>query len=140
MGWRIFTPNRISEYEISAAESFKELNESFKRADDFSLKSHLTETCFNGIHGEPVTVRLKATGITARIFAERRFHPTQKTIAHKQRRGSSPETVTIEMRVAGGRGLIRFVLSHLPNLEVVSPPEVKAEVKKVLDASLKNFG
>lgn len=131
---------RLSVFSIDHITNLKELDEQFERRDNFNLKSHLAENCFNGIHGEPVTVRLKASGVTARIFAERRFHSSQKVIEHKQRRGDSLETVTIEMRVAGGRGLTRFILSHLPNVEVVSPPAVKAEVKRVLQDSLKNFG
>lgn len=128
---RVFSVERII--------SVRELNEKFTRRKDFDLKKYLDENCFNGIHGEPVTVRLKATGITARIFAERVFHPSQKTIDKKQRRGASPETITIEMRVAKGRGLVRFILSHLPNIEVIAPVELKEEIKDTLEKSLKNF-
>ena len=131
--------NRPSVFSVERIINLKESNEVFKRPADFNLKQYLEDTCFNGIHGEPVTVRLKAVGITARIFAERKFHPTQKKIEWKQRRGTSPETITIEMRVARGRGLTRFILSHLPNVEVVSPPEVREEVGEVLRQSLKNF-
>jgi predicted DNA-binding transcriptional regulator YafY len=131
--------NRLSVFSIDRIINLKELNERFVRAADFQLSAYLNENCFNGIHGEPVTVRLKVVGVTARVFAERRFHPSQKIIQSKQRRGAAPETVTIEMRVASGRGLIRFILSHLPNIEVVSPKEVRDEVKKVIEAGLKFF-
>jgi predicted DNA-binding transcriptional regulator YafY len=126
-------------FSIDRIQSVRQLNEKFTRRKDFDLKEYLSENCFNGIHGEPLTVRLKATGITARIFAERMFHPSQKTIEKKQRRGASPEQITIEMRVARGRGLIRFILSHLPNIEVISPDELKEEVKSVLKESFDNF-
>ena len=128
---RVFSVERIS--------GVKELNENFERPTEFSLGEYLDENCFNGIHGEPVTVRLKATGVTARIFGERKFHPSQKTIEQKQRRGASPETITIEMRVARGRGLVRFIMSWLPDVEVVSPKEIREEVKQVLLKGLKNF-
>ena len=127
-------------FSIDHIFSVKPIGEKFSRPKEFNLQSYLTENCFNGIHGKPVTVRLKATGITARIFTERKFHPSQKIIRKKQSRGSSPETVTIEMRVAEGRGLIRFILSWLPDVEVVSPKEVRDEVREVLRESLdKNF-
>jgi predicted DNA-binding transcriptional regulator YafY len=125
---RVFSVERII--------SVKELQEKFTRPKDFNLKKYLDENCFNGIHGSPVTVRLRAKGITARIFAERTFHPSQKVIERKQRRGTSPETITIEMRVASGRGLIRFILSHLPHLEVISPRDVRDEINEILLASL----
>ena len=108
----------------------------FKRPPDFNLRNYLEENCFNGIHGDPVTVRLKAKGVTARIFSERKFHPSQKIIEKKQKRGASDETVMIEMRIAGGRGLHRFILSYLPDIEVVSPLSLREEIKLILTASL----
>ncbi len=132
--------SRISVFSVERIRHLKELSAAFIRPADFVLKDYLLENCFNGIHGTPVTVVLKTSGITARIFAERQFHPSQKIIERKQKRGASTEIVTIQMKVAGGRGLIRFILSHLPNIEVVSPPEVRREVREILAASLKNFG
>ncbi len=131
---------RVSVFSVDRILNFKELTKTFVRQVDFVLKDYLLENCFNGIHGASVKVVLKTSGITARVFAERQFHPSQKIIKRKQKRGQSPEIITIEITVAGGRGLIRFILSHLPNIEVVSPPEIKAEVKRVLEAGLKNFG
>lgn len=127
---------RLSIFSVDRIINLKELSETFVRPADFKLSEYLNENCFNGIHGESVTVRLKAVGITARIFNERQFHPSQKIVESKQRRGDSLETVTIEMRVASGRGLMRFILSHLPNIEVVSPKEVREEVKKVIEDGL----
>jgi predicted DNA-binding transcriptional regulator YafY len=128
---RVFSIERIADV--------KELSESFKRAREFNLKSYLDDNCFNGIHGQPVTIKLKAKGITARIFAERKFHPTQVTIEKKQRRGSSPETITIEMCVASGRGLARFIMSWLPDIEVISPKEIREEVREILAKGLELF-
>jgi predicted DNA-binding transcriptional regulator YafY len=125
---RVFSIDRIT--------AVRELNEKFKRPADFDLKSYLDENCFNGIHGAPLTVRLKAVGVTARIFAERKFHPSQKTIGRKQKHGPHPEEITIELRVAGGRGLHRFILSYLPEIEVVAPPELRAEISELLNAVL----
>ena len=128
---RVFSIDRVQRVETTA--------EKFIRPLDFDLREYLSENCFNGIHGAPVTVRLKARGVTARIFSERRFHPSQKTIERKQHRGVKPETVTIEMRVAGGRGLERFILSWLPDVEVISPAELREQIKKTLEKSLENF-
>jgi len=129
----------IRVFSVERIVHFKELNEKFSRPKDFNLKTYLDENCFNGIHGEPVTVRLRATGVTARIFAERVFHPTQKIIKRKQRRADLPETITIEMRVARGRGLVRFILSWLPDVKVLSPKELREEVRQVLAGGLENF-
>lgn len=126
-------------FSVDHIRNIKELDEKFTRSKDFELKQYLNENCFNGIHGEPITVRLKATGITARIFSERKYHPSQKIVERKQRRGHAPETITIEMCVASGRGLVRFILSHLPHIEIISPKELREEVRQILLQSLENI-
>ncbi|MDQ3181228.1 MAG: WYL domain-containing protein, partial [Acidobacteriota bacterium] len=131
--------NQLRVFSIERITNVQELSETFKRPKEFILQDYLDENCFNGIHGKPVSVRLKATGITARIFNERKFHPTQKTIEKKHRRGTSPETITIEMRVANGRGLIRFIMSWLPDVEIISPEEVRDEVRRILLKGLENL-
>ncbi|MGC2237153.1 MAG: WYL domain-containing protein [Pyrinomonadaceae bacterium] len=136
-----YEPNykELRVFSIERIANVKELSESFNRPKEFNLKEYLEDNCFNGIHGKPVVVRLKAKGITARIFAERKFHPSQKTIERKQHRGNSPETITIEMNVARGRGLTRFILSWLPDVEIVSPKEIREEVREILLKGLEHF-
>jgi predicted DNA-binding transcriptional regulator YafY len=132
-----FDPKHVAPrvFSVDRIRAIKELDEKFKRPANFNLKNYLEENCFNGIHGAPVTVRLKAVGVTARIFAERKFHPSQKTIERKQKRGANLEEITIELRVAGGRGLHRFILSYLPEIEVIAPAELRAEISELLKAS-----
>lgn len=180
---------QIIPFAIDHIISIEETDEAFKRPVDFNLREYLSKNCFNGIHGEPVTVRLRAHGVAARIFAERTFHPSQRIIERtadsvsgsagiparntrasanlsapraiatgsvarpsgrasqdaSSREGtaqatvnprrtkrvsahSAEETTTIEMRVAGGRGLERFILSWSPDVEVLSPPELCEKV------------
>ena len=123
---RVFSIDRINFY--------RELDEQFTRPADFTLKNYLEENCFNGIHGKPLKVRLKARGITARIFAERKFHPSQKIIERIQKSGA--EEITIELTVAEGRGLERFILSYLPDIEVVEPEHLREKICEILLASL----
>ena len=123
--------NRITPFSIDRIKHLEEIEESFTRPPDFNLHQFLTENCFNGIHGEPLLVRLKATGQTARVFAERRFHPSQKTLEHHPKNADREETISIEMTVARGRGLLRFVLSWGDELEVLWPEELRQEVAAV---------
>lgn len=111
-------------------------DERFERSHDFNLRRYLTDNCFNGIYGPPVTVRLRAHGITARIFAERTFHVSQRGVASTARTPGRPETTTIELRVAGGRGLVRFILSWMPDVEVLSPLSLRQEVATALRQAL----
>jgi predicted DNA-binding transcriptional regulator YafY len=120
--------------------SLGETGETFIRPPDYTLSGFLTENCFNGIHGEPMTVQLRAYGVTARVFAERTFHPSQREIDKTMDKAGNVETITIEMRVARGRGLERFILSWLPEVEVLSPVELRQKIAGILDQSLRQNG
>jgi len=118
----------IRTFSIDHIERLAETGAEFTRPPDFNLQKFLSANCFNGIHGEPLTVRLKAYGVTARVFAERRFHPSQKTIASTPPGAKSEETITIEMTAARGRGLERFILSWIPQIEVLEPVELREKI------------
>ena len=45
---------------IDHIRALHDTGERFTRPPDFDLQSYLSEHCFNGIHGTPITVRLKA--------------------------------------------------------------------------------
>ncbi|MBA2732911.1 MAG: WYL domain-containing protein [Acidobacteria bacterium] len=128
----------IIPFSIDHIRTLLETDEHFVRPKDFDLRAYLTEHCFNGIHGAPVTVLLRARGTTARIFRERVFHPSQRLIEKSDRAGKDHEeaTTTIEMHVAGGRGLVRFILSWSPDVEVLEPDDLRREVANVHKQSL----
>ena len=119
---------KILPFSVDHIRSVKQTNESFTRPADFDLREFLAENCFNGIHGDPVTVRLRALGVTARVFAERTFHRSQRLIEHTPHTAERDESTTIEMRVASGRGLVRFILSWAPDVQVLSPPKLRDDV------------
>jgi predicted DNA-binding transcriptional regulator YafY len=119
---------KILPFSVDHIRSVKQTNERFKRPADFDLREFLAENCFNGIHGDPVTVRLRAHGVTARVFAERTFHSSQRLIEHTPGTADRDESTTIEMRVASGRGLVRFILSWAPDVQVLLPRSLRDEV------------
>jgi predicted DNA-binding transcriptional regulator YafY len=121
---------------VDHIEALAETGETFTRPADFTLESFLTKYCFNGIHDEPLTVRLSARGIAARVFAERRFHLSQHELGRTTDGKGNVETITIEMTVARGRGLERFILSWLPDVEVVEPPELRQRIADILRQSI----
>lgn len=127
---------KIKPFSIDRIRTLKETGEQFELPPDFDLQEHLIEYCFNGIHGEPMLVRLRADGVTAHIFAERRFHPSQEPIEPLTRTPDGLETITIEMRVARGRGLERFILSWMPYIEVLSPLELRQQISEILRQGL----
>lgn len=131
---------RILPFSIDHIKSLRETDEQFTRPPEFDLREFLAVNCFNGIHGEPVDVRLRAHGVTARIFAERTFHRTQQLVERTARTAEKAETVTIEMRVASGRGLVRFILSWAPDVDVLSPASVRREVAEAHRRALARCG
>ena len=119
---------RIIPFAIDHIKRLSETDERFTRPEDYELRKYLAENCFNGIHNDPITVRLRAYGTTARVFAERKFHDSHRLIERIPKTTERPESTTIEMRVAGGRGLERFILSSAPDIEVLSPESVRQDV------------
>jgi predicted DNA-binding transcriptional regulator YafY len=130
---------KILPFAIDHIRALRETNEKFQRPADFDLQKYLSANCFNGIHGDPVTVRLRAYGVTARVFAERTFHDSQRTIERTPRTAQGAETTTIEMRAASGRGLVRFILSWGPDVEVLSPPDLRQEVAQAYRHALTRY-
>lgn len=134
-----FYRGKILPFAIDHIRALRETDERFERPPDFDLYEFLSVNCFNGIHGEPVSVVLRASGVTARVFSERRFHESQRTIERSPRTARQPETVTIELRVASGRGLSRFILSWAPDVEVLSPPALRREIAEVHRSALARY-
>jgi predicted DNA-binding transcriptional regulator YafY len=71
--------NRVSPFSLDRIRSIKITREIFTCPPDFDLRRFLTENCFNGIPGEPVTARLKVKGVTASVFVARQFPRRKKS-------------------------------------------------------------
>ncbi len=134
-----YDSGEIKPFSIDHIRALSETGETFARPPGFNLQEFLTKYCFNGIHGQPITVRLRAYGVTARIFAERQYHPSQREVEPIARTADGEEAVTIEMTVARGRGLVRFILSWGPELEVIDPPELRKEVAEAHRQALARY-
>jgi len=119
---------RILPFSIDRIRSLQDTGEKFTRPASFNLKEYLTSNCFNGLHGELVDVRLRARGVIARVFEERVFHPSQRIVECTPKTSSQEETTTIQMRVAGGHGLVRFILSWGAEVEVLEPTSLRQQV------------
>ena len=131
---------RIGNFSVDRIRALSSAGVGFARPANFELREFLANNCFNGIHGKPITVRIRARGVTARVFAERMFHRTHRLIEQTPRTADKDETTTIEMRVARGRGLVRFILSWAPDVEVLSPDSVRREVSNALRGGLEIRG
>jgi predicted DNA-binding transcriptional regulator YafY len=131
---------KIRTFSVDHIRRIRETGERFRRPPDWNLLDHLARYCFNGIHDEPIRVRLRAHGVTASIFAERTFHRSQREIERCPKDAERPESITIEMEVARGRGLVRFILSWAPEVEVIAPAELRREVAEAHRQALARCG
>lgn len=122
--------HEIRPFSVDHIRALSFTEQRFTRPPAWDLHDFLSRNCFNGIHGEPITVRLRAFGATARVFAERQFHPSQQTIER------DADAITIELTVARGRGLVRFILSWMPEVEVLYPDKLRTEILAILQRSV----
>jgi predicted DNA-binding transcriptional regulator YafY len=120
-------------FSIDRILALFETGKQFIRPPGFNLSEYLVKNCFNGIHGTPISVTLRAYNVTSRIFRERSFHPSQQIVE------DTSEFITINMNVAGGRGLVRFILSWAPDVEIIEPESLRREVADVHRQALTNF-
>jgi len=127
----------IIPFSIDHIRGIEILDETFRKPGSHDLRSFLEQNCFNGIHGEPITIKLKLTGVTARIFEERTFHRSQLIV--KRSRSNNNPFIIAQMTVARGRGLERFIQSWLPEIEVISPLDLRDKIRETLESSRRAF-
>ncbi|MGQ9898527.1 MAG: helix-turn-helix transcriptional regulator [Acidobacteriota bacterium] len=121
---------RIIALAVDRMQQVTPLDEYFTLPPDFvSVQSYLEKYYFNGFFGEPVSVRLRFFGLMAELFLERQYHATQQVISFTPATRRRPAIVEVEMTVAQGRGLERFILSWLPEVEVVQPDWLRERIK-----------
>jgi predicted DNA-binding transcriptional regulator YafY len=129
----------IIPFSVDHIRALRQADESFVRPPDFDLREFLARNCFNGFHGKPIKVRLRTYGVTACVFAERTFHRSQREIERIPDGARRPDSITVEMNVAGGRGLVRFILSWAPDIEVLYPADLRREVAEIHRRSLERL-
>jgi predicted DNA-binding transcriptional regulator YafY len=105
----------------------------FETADGWDARRHLAES-FAAFRGPPATVRLAFRGRAARLVPERRWHPTQSVAERPDGR------VELVMQVPLSPGLRGWVLSWVPEVEVVEPGELAREVEGALEEGLLEVG
>jgi predicted DNA-binding transcriptional regulator YafY len=126
----------ITPFSVDHILSLRETGKTFERPANFSLPKFLADNCFNGFHGMAVRVRLQANGVIARVFSERTFHPSQREIERSFGEDGQLNRLVVELFVAEGRGLERFLLSWMPEIEVLSPLSLRESLAKTLRQAL----
>jgi predicted DNA-binding transcriptional regulator YafY len=97
----------------------------FDRTDRFNPES-FHEGSFGVSGGKAFTVRLRFTPKVAAFIAERVWHPSQ-TVNQLPSGG-----VELALKTSAWKPLVRFVLSWLPDVEVISPATLRERVHEKL--------
>ena len=121
---RILALDRISKLDIG--------NETFDEPEDFNPESILSGT-FDLVLGDPVSIKVKFTPEGARRVKNRIFSEHQ--IMEEQDDGS----VILSMDTSGRDDVLRWVLSFGNDAKILSPPELRSELKSLLSEMLNQY-
>lgn len=118
----------IRTFALARMRALKVLARPFSRPLGFSIETLLASS-FGVFHGGRVqAVRLRFTRVVARFVCERQWHASQKVTPLD---GGGCE---LTMKVVDSPELKRWILSWGKEVEVLSPPELRAHVRATAEA------
>ena len=125
---------RVLTFAVDRIASFDAGSESFDYPADYSPQRQ-TEGAFGLVSGKDRhKVVLEFSAGVAQLVVERRFHPSQKA------RRTASGGVVLEMTLGNLSGeLLSFVLSYGPDVRVVSPPALQAQVGRAHKAAAAQY-
>lgn len=125
--------SRIENYALDRINSFKEVDVPFLQNDQVDFNSY-----FDDVVGVSVPYGdIKPVKIVLRFKEQRYPYVISKPIHHSQQVGEAPFTVSIT--VIPTRELTQQILSFGPDVEVISPESLRAEISKKIEESFKNY-
>jgi predicted DNA-binding transcriptional regulator YafY len=121
---RMFVPARIRGLQVT--------EDAFEPPADFRIEDYLARSfaVLRGGEGEAHRVRLRFTGPAARYVRERRWHPSQAV------EETEDGALLMSLEVSHLREVERFVLSWLPDCEVLEPVALRQRLARTLGDSL----
>ncbi|NLT71368.1 MAG: WYL domain-containing protein [Verrucomicrobiaceae bacterium] len=133
-GWYLigYDPDRKARrtFALQRIRRVRPLKSRFLRPTDFSLKDHLGGSF--GVWHSPAAegmhqrIRLRFTGWAARLVSERRWHPSQQI----EWQGKQADELVMTLELSSFEEIRRWILSWGTQVEVLSPPELRAELKE----------
>ena len=125
---------RMATFALSRFRNIEENGERFQRAPDFDARAYAREA-FGITRGEkPLRVRLLFESKLAVYLMEREWHPSQ---SFRQRPDGRVE---MRMETSGRKELIRWVLSWMPDVQVLAPKNLKDRIAEKLRDGLARQG
>nr|WP_321514451.1 WYL domain-containing protein [uncultured Pseudodesulfovibrio sp.] len=120
---------------ILALERVQEItltDDTFEEPKDFDADARLNEA-FGLIAGDPIEAIVRVSADQAKYIKERPYF--NERIASEEPDGA----VIVELKTSGRYEVIKWILSLGSHAEVIGPAELRAEVKKELEATLSAY-
>ena len=122
---------RIETFALSRCRSLEGTGQHFARPADFDARSFFRDAFGISQAEKPWKVRLLFAREVATYLRERVWHPSQEL---RERRDGRLE---IRLETSGRKELTRWILSWMPHVQVLAPPELRERLKQRMRLGLK---
>ncbi|EGB13418.1 transcriptional regulator, putative [Pseudodesulfovibrio mercurii] len=120
---------------ILALERVREVaptSDGFEEPKDFDARARLSEP-FGIIADDPIEATVRVSADQARYLLERPYF-RERVVAEE-----SDGAVIVQLNTSGRHDVVKWILSLGSQAEVLGPPELRADVKKELEATLSGY-
>jgi len=119
----------IPMFNIARIRELRVTRRTFEVQPDFNPEEYFGGTFQVSQRDERHRVRVRFSGVAARLVAEKTWHPSQKLTRKKN------GDVVLEMTVSDLDEVASWVLSFGPNARVLGPPTLRQQVAEAADAT-----
>lgn len=125
---------RIETFALSRCRSIEGTGQHFARPVEFEARSFFKDAFGISQADKPWKVRLLFAKEVAAYIRERVWHSSQELCERRDGR------LEIRLETSGRKELTRWILSWMPNVEVLAPPELRERVRERLRRGLARAG
>jgi predicted DNA-binding transcriptional regulator YafY len=122
----------IRTFKVKHIKKIEVTDQSFQPPDKKILQDRLFHS-FGIVREKPFDVKIRFHKSLASKLKEWHIHPTKKLTKLKS------GDILLTMHTGGWNEIIWWVLSFLPRAEVIEPKQMREQIKKILEESLKNY-
>ena len=115
----------VVNFRLDRMNDLKILGETFELQPGFDMQQHAADGLWRASQNDEIVVKLEARGATARQLAE--------TLDQRQWQWLDDERLEIRMPTSRPLSVVRWSLSHGPDLKILEPEDVRAMAREQLD-------
>lgn len=123
-------------YGLDRIHSIVQSDEKFRMDSDFDVDELFAESfgMYLADEQEVRTITLRTSELQARFLRDLPLHPSQKEISQDE-----DGSVLFAIRVAVNEALLMELMKYGDKLEVVSPKELRTQVRKMFESAVKKY-